>query len=138
MRDAAQTGFNAAEHQRHFGEGFFAALRVDQSRAIWTFAAQTTWGVGIVASNFSIRRVAVNHGVHVARAHAPKKIGFAKRFESLCAIPIRLANQTDSEALLFKGSANNGHAKTGVIYIGIAADNDDVARIPAQHIHLGT
>ena len=54
--------------------------------------------------------VAVNHGVHIARRHPKKQIGLP---------------------LGFQYSADNRHAKTGVVDIGVTGHNDDVAAIPA-------
>jgi len=38
--------------------------------------------------------------------------------------------------LRFQKAAYHRHAKTRVIHIGIAGNDDDVARIPAELIHL--
>jgi hypothetical protein len=49
-------------------------------------AAHIAGGVGVVAADFAVSRLAVNHAVHVARRHAPKQIRLAQRLERLCAL----------------------------------------------------
>ena len=53
-------------------------------------------------------------------------------------MPVRLRDDTDTKALCFKGSPNHGHAKTGMIDVGIAGDDDDVTAVPSQGCHLST
>ena len=134
--NAAQTAFNAAEHNRHVLEGFPAALAVDDRGAVRPPATDVAGRVGIVAADFSVRRVAVDHGVHVARRHTPKQIGLAQSLERFRALPVGLRDDADPETLGFQHAANHRHAKTGVIHIGIARHEDDVATVPTQLIHL--
>ena len=57
------------------------------------------WGVGVVGADFAVRRVAVDHGIHVARGHAPKQVGPAQRLERLGALPVGLGNDAHAKAL---------------------------------------
>ena len=83
-----------------------------------------------------ISRVAVDHRIHVASGHTPKQVGLAEHLERFSTLPFRLRNDADPEALCFKHAANHRHAKTRVINIRIATDDDDVATVPAKHVHL--
>ena len=85
-----------------------------------------------------VRCVAVDHAVHVASCHAPEQVGFAQYLEGLGALPVRLGDDADPKPLTFEHAANHRHAKTRVVDIGIARDDDDVAAVPAQCLHLGT
>ncbi len=136
VRDAAQAAFDAAQDDGHIFECFTAALAVDHGGAVWALAAYITWCVSVVAADFAIRRVAVDHGIHVARRHAEEQIGFAQRFERIGALPIRLSDDAHAKALRLQRAANHRHAKAGVVHIGVARDDDDVAAVPAQRIHL--
>ena len=136
MRNAAQRRFDAAHDDGHIRVGFFAALAVHQATAVWPLAALAAGGVRIVGADFAVRRVTVDHAVHIARGHAVEQIGLAQRLERLGALPIRLGDDADSETLVFQHTANHGHAKAGVVHIRVARDDDDVATVPAQGLHL--
>ena len=43
----------------------------------------------------------------------------------------------DAHFLRIEHAADDGHAKAGVIHIGVAADIDEVALVPATRIHVG-
>lgn len=50
--------------------------------------------------------------------------------------PVRLRDDADAEALGFQQAADDGHAEGRVIDVGITGDDDDVATVPAELIHL--
>ena len=137
MRNAAQRTFDAAEHDRRVLVGLTAALAVDDGRAIGPLAADITGRVGVVAADLAVGRVAVDHGIHVARGHAPEQIGLAQDLERLGALPVRLRNDANAKALRFKHAPDHRHAKTRVIDVGVARHQNDVATVPAQQVHLG-
>ena len=95
------------------------------------------WGVGIVRARFFVGGIAVNHRVHIARSHAEKQIRLTQFAEGIDTGPIGLGNDAYAVALCFIQASNQGHTKTRVIDVGIASDNDDVARIPTQFVHFG-
>jgi hypothetical protein len=95
-------------------------------------------GVGIVAADLAISRVAVDHRIHVARRHAPEQIGLAQGLEGLGAGPVGLGDDAHAKALRLQHAADDRHAEAGVIHIGIARDQNDVAAVPAELIHLRT
>ncbi len=66
VRDAAQARLDAADHDRHVGERLAHALRVDDHAAIGPLAADAVGRVRVVAAHAPVRRVAVDHRVHVA------------------------------------------------------------------------
>ncbi len=136
--DAAQAAFDAAQHNGHIREGFAAALAIDDGGAVGALAAHIARRVGIVAADFAVGRVAVDHAVHVARRHAPKEIGFAQGAKWLGTRPIGLGDDADAKALRLQHAPNHRHAKTGVIDVSVAGDEDDVATVPAQLHHLLT
>ena len=84
-----------------------------------------------------ISRVSVDHAVHIASGNAPKQIGLAQNFERLGALPVGLGNDADPEALRFQHPPDHGHAKARVVNIRVAGNDDDVAAVPAERVHLG-
>ena len=77
MRNAAQRRFNATNDDGHIGVSLTAALAVHQHTAVGSLTTDTTCGVSVITADFSISGVAVDHGIHIARGHAIKQIGFA-------------------------------------------------------------
>ncbi len=135
--DAAQRCLDSAEHDRHIAKRLATALRVHQRAAIRAQAAFIVGRVGVVAADFSVRRVAVDHRIHIAGGDAEKEIRFAQCCKCIAGLPVRLRDNSDAKALRLEQAADNRHAKTRVIDVGIAGDDDDVAAVPAQLIHLG-
>src|SRR5690606_3849446 len=64
--DAAQAALDAAEHDRHVGEGLAAALAVDDGGAVGPGAAGVAGRVGVVAADLPVGGVPVDHRIHVA------------------------------------------------------------------------
>jgi nitroreductase len=137
MRDATQRAFDAAEHDRHVAPGFLAALRVDDGRAVGPLAADVAGRVGVVAANLAVRRVAVDHRIHVAGGHAEEQVRLAQHLEGVGALPVGLRDDADAKALRLQHAADDRHAEARMVDVGIAGDDDDVAAVPAQGIHLG-
>ena len=137
MRDAPQRALDATEHQRYVLERFATTLAVDNGRAVGPLATHVTRRVGIVAANLAVCRVAVDHGVHVARRHAPKQIGLTQHLEGFGALPVRLRNDADPKALRFKHAPNHCHAETRVVHISVTRDQNNIAAVPSQLVHLG-
>jgi len=137
MGDAAQARFDAAQNNRHFRESLTAALRIHHSRAIRALARLGIGSVGIVRTRFAVGRIAINHRIHIASGNAPKEIGLTELLEIFGRFPVRLANHADAKALRFEHAADHGHPETWMIDIGIAGNQNHIAAIPAQLIHLG-
>jgi hypothetical protein len=138
MGDPAQRAFDAAEHDRHVAERFAAALRIDDHRTVGPPSAFATGRVAVVVAKSPVGRVAVDHGVHVAAGDAEEQGRAAERSERLGALPVRLGDDADAEAMRLEQPADDRHAEARVIDIGVAGDEDDIALIPAKRIHFCT
>ena len=138
VRNTAQRTFDAAQHDRHIVVGLAAALAVDNGGAVGALAAHIARGVSIVGADFAIGRIAVDHGVHIARRHAPEQIGFAQHLEGLGTLPVRLGDDAHAKALGLQHAANHCHAKAGVVHIGITRDQNHVTAVPTELVHLRT
>ena len=134
--DAAQGGFDATEHHRDVGVGFLAALAVDQAGAVGALAGDAAGGVGVVGTDLTVGGVAVDHGVHVAGGDPEEQVRLAELHEVVLRAPVGLGDDPHAEALGLQQAADDGHAERRMIDVGIAGDDDDVAGIPAQLIHL--
>jgi len=62
----------------------------------------------------------------------------AERAERLDRRPVRLADDPDAVPLRFQQAADQRHAEARMVDVGVARDQDDVARIPAELVHLRT
>ena len=76
--------------------------------------------IGIVASHPPIRGVAVDHRIHVAAGHAEEQPRRAECGEIRRAVPIRLGDDAHFETLRLEYAADDRHAETRMIYVGIA------------------
>ena len=136
MRNAAQRGFDAAQHDGRGGIGFATALRIDEHGAVRTLSAFAARRVGIVVPQTPVRRVAVHHRVHIAAGDAEEQVGLTQRLEGGGVAPFRLRNDADPEALGLEQPPDDRHAEARVIDVSIARDEDDIAGIPAKRLHF--
>ena len=137
MGDAPQAGLDAADDDRYTGERLARTLRIDDHRAVGPQSALTARRVGIIAADAPIARIAVDHRVHVAGGDAEEEVRLAEHAERVGALPVRLRDDADTEALRLKQAPDDRHAKARMVDVGVAGDDDDVAGIPAERVHLG-
>ena len=137
MRNPPQAGFDTADDDIHSRESFTRTLGIHRDGAVGAFVGFAIGGVGIVGTDLAVGRVAIDHRVHIARSDTKIKIGFAQRAKAIGGEPVRLTDNADLIALRLKQTADQGHAEARVVDVGIAGNQDDVAAVPAEHIHLG-
>ncbi len=138
VRDAPERGLDAAQDNRHVAVGFLAALRVDERTAVRSPATYAAGCVGVVVPHFAVRRVAVDHRIHVAGGDAEEQVRPAQHLEGFFRMPVGLGDDADAKPLRFEQAPDDGHAERRVIDVGVARYDDDVARVPAERVHLGT
>ena len=105
VRDAPQRRLDAADHDRHVLEGFARALRVDDHRAIRPLAADALRRVRIIAAHPPVGGVAIDHRVHVAGGDAEEQVAVAQGAKRLGAVPVRLGDDADAQALRLEHAA---------------------------------
>src|ERR1700722_20765762 len=66
VRDPTQRSLDAANNDGHILEGLSRPLRVYDHGAIGSLATCTIRRVSVVATNATVRRVAVHHRIHVS------------------------------------------------------------------------
>ena len=135
--DTPQAGLDTADHQGHVAIGLPQPLAVDDHCPVGAFVALVAGGVGIVVAPFAVGGVAVDHGVHIAGSDAEKQVGPAQHLEGLGAVPLGLGDDPHPEALGLQQATDHRHAETGVVHVGIAGDDNNVAAVPSQGVHLG-
>jgi hypothetical protein len=136
MRDAPQTRLDAADDDGSVLIGLADALRVDDDAAVRALAPAAARCVSIVAAHPPIGGVAIDHRIHVAAGDAEEQARRTQLLEILGAMPIRLRDDADFEALSLQDPADDRHAEARMIDVGIAGHDDDVALLPAQRGHL--
>ena len=136
MGNASQAGFDAAHYQRNVPVSLPHALAVDDDRAVGTLAALVVGRVGVVVSAFPVCRVAVDHGVHVARSYTEEQVGLAESLERFCAGPIWLGDNAYAEPLGLQYATDHCHPEARVIHVSVSGHQDDVTAVPAQRVHL--
>ena len=137
MGDAAQAGLDRADDHVAAGKGLAATLGIDGHGAVRALVRLGVGRVGVVGADLAVGRVAVDHRIHVAGGDAEEQVGFAQFPEVDRRIPVRLTNDADAETLCFEQAPDQRHAEAGMVDVGIAGDQDDVARIPAELDHFG-
>jgi hypothetical protein len=138
MGDAAQRRFDRADHHWHVGKRFAGALGVDGDGTVGALVRFRVRGVGVVGADLAVGRVTVDHGIHIAGRDAKIQARLAQGAERFGRQPVGLGDDADAVALGFEQAAHEGHAEARVVDIGVAGDEDDVARVPAERVHFGT
>ena len=135
--DAAQACLDAADDDRRARIGLARALGVHGHRAVGALAGLGVGRVGVVGADLAVGRVAVDQRVHVARGDAEVQPRPAQRTEGLGRVPVGLAEDADPKAVRLEQASDERHAEAGMVDIGVAGHQDDVALVPAEHVHLG-
>ena len=117
---------------------FAGTLGVHHKRTVRTLGTVAIRRIGIFRAYLAVGSVTVHHGIHIAGSNTKIQIRLTQGTEGIGRLPVWLADNTNSETMMFQQAAYQGHAKAGVINIGITSDKDNVATIPAQRIHFGT
>jgi len=136
MGGAAQAGLNPAEDHRPLSPRLFAALGINQRRAIRALTGHVIRRISIVMAQLTIGGVAVDHRIHIPGCDAEKEVRFAEAHKVRFAAPVRLGDDTDAKALRFQHAPADRHTEARVIDIGVAGNEDNVAAVPAECIHL--
>ena len=136
VRDAAQRRFDAADHDGHILVGLAGTLRIHDHAAVGARAGDAVRRIGVVAADPAIRGVAIHHRIHVAAGDAEEQVRPAEAHEVAGGMPVGLGDDPDAEALRLEHAADDGHAEARVVHVGVAGDDDDVAGIPAELVHL--
>ncbi len=135
MRDPPQARFDAADDDGHVVVRFARALAYTITLRSGRLPALPP---GVYASSLLTRRSAVYRFTieSMLPAVMPKNSFGRPSLGTRRRLPIRLRDDAYTKSLCFEQPSDDRHAETRVIDVCITRDDDDVARIPAQRVHL--
>ncbi len=136
VRDSPQARLNASCHNRHTRIGLTRPLAVGECCSIWPSSDLPIGGVRIVVPDLPVGGIVVDHGVHVAGRDAEKKPRAAKLAPGLATSPIRLRQDGYAISSRLQQSPDQGVCETGMVNVGITADQHHVDAVPAAALHF--
>ena len=134
MGETPEARFDAADHHRDVAVGLLQTGGVDDSGAVGTCAVAVTRRVGVVATEFSRRGIVRDHGVHGAGRHGEEEARAPEGHERLLRAPVRLGNDAYPKPRRFEEAGQERHPEGGVVYVGVAGDEDHVQFVPAAGV----
>ena len=137
MGDAAQTGLDAPQHDRHAGEGLPGQLGVDHRGVGGPSAGDVVFGKGVLLAQAAAHGVEIDHGVDVARSDADAHPGPAHDLKRSGRTPVGLGHDAYPAAVMLQEPADDGRAERGVIHIAVPRDDENIQFVPAEFIHFG-
>ena len=133
---AAQARLDASDDEGRVLVGAADQVAVDRDRVVGARARDAAGGVGVRVPAVLSDRVMVDHGVHVAGGHKKAQTRLAQDLDACGVAPVGLADDAHAVTVRLEHSGDDGHAKAGVVHIGVSADVDEVALIPAAGLHV--
>ncbi len=137
MGDASERRLNSAEDDGRVGISLARPLCVNDRRAIGPPPALAMGRIGVVVPQSAVGCVAVDHRVHIAAGYAEEEIRLAERRKGLGVAPFGLSDNADAKTLRLEEAPDDRHAEARMVDIGVAGDEDHVAAVPAETLHLG-
>ena len=137
MGQAAQARLDAADDDGDVLKRLADEVAVDRDGTIGTAPLLATRGIGVGVAAVLGHRIVVDHGVHVAGADEKAQAWLAKHRDAGGVGPVGLTDNAHFVAVRVEDAADDGHTKARVVHVGVAADVDKVALVPAACIHVG-
>ena len=134
---AAQACLDAADDDGGVLERLADEVAVDRDGTIGAVPLLATGGIGIGVAAVLCHRIVVDHGVHVAGADQKAQARLAEHRDAGGIGPVGLADDSYLVAVRVEHAADDGHAKARMVHVGVTADVDKVALVPAACIHVG-
>ncbi len=136
MRKTAQGRLDAAQVNGRVREGAARQHGIDGHGAVGAAAALAAGGVGVVRAALLRRRVVRDHGVDIAAVdqHGVARLPHCGKVG--LAVEIGLGQDGDLIARVLQHARDDGRAKGGVVDVGVAGDEQEVAVIPAARLHF--
>lgn len=134
---ATQARLDATDNDGGVLERLADEVAVDRDGSVGTAPLLATGGIGIGVAAVLGHRIVVDHGVHVAGADQKAQARLTEHRDAGGVGPVGLADDAHFVAVRVEDAADDGHTKAGVVHVGVAADVDKVALVPAARIHVG-
>ena len=135
-RDRSRFSRDNAEHEFHARVGFPQTVAVDDCGPVRPQPGFSARAVRVRASLLARRAVVRDHAVDVPGCDPEAKPGLPKLPEVLDAVPPRLGDDPGAEAGVEQHPRDDRGPERGVVDIGVAADDDNVAGLPPERIQL--
>ena len=137
VSEAPQRSLDAAQHHRHIGKQLFQDVRIDDGRIFRPHVVPSVGAVSVLGAQAAVSGVFVDHRVHASRRYAEEKPRTPQLLKvAKVAMPVRLRDNGNAIPLSFQQTPDNGGSKRRMIHIGVAAEQDDVGRIPSAQLHF--
>ena len=136
MRKAAQAGFDAAEVDRHIRERAPRKHGIHGHRAVRPLARLAARGVGVVRAALFGGRVVRDHRVDVAAVDEHRIARTAHLDKVVLIVEIRLAEDRDLVARVLQNARDDRRAERGMVDIGVAGHEQEIAVVPAAIVHI--
>ena len=137
MGQTTQARLDAADDNGGVLERLADEVAVDRDGAVGAVTLLATRGIGVGVAAVLGHRIVVDHGVHVAGADEKAQAWLAKHRDAGGIGPVGLTDNAHFVAVRVEDAADDGHAKARVVHVGVAADVDKVALVPAARVHIG-
>lgn len=137
MGQTAQARLDAADDDGGILKRLADEVTVDRDGTIGAVPLLATRGIGVGVAAVLGHRIVVDHGVHVAGADEKAQARLAEHRDAGGVGPVGLADNAYLVTVCIKDAADDGHAKAGMVHVGVAADVDEVALVPAARVHVG-
>ena len=134
---ATQACLDATDNDGGVLERLADEVAVDRDGTVGAVTLLAAGGIGVGVAAVLGHRIVVDHGVHVAGADQKAQARLAEHRDAGGVGPVGLADDAHLVAVRVEYAADDGHAKAGVVHVGVAADVDEVALVPAARVHIG-
>lgn len=137
MGQTAQARLDAADDDGGILKRLADEVAVDRDGTVGAVTLLAAGGIGVGVAAVLGHRIVVDHGVHVAGADEKAQAWLAKHRDAGRISPVGLADNAHLVTVCIEYAADDGHAKAGMVHVGVAADVDKVALVPAARVHIG-
>lgn len=101
MSEPPQAGLDTADDQRDLWIGFPDHPAIDLYSTIWPQTFLTAGRIGVMPARFFGGSIVIDHGIDIAAANDKSQTRLAKDLKIAQLPPIRLGQDTDTEAFAF-------------------------------------
>ena len=137
MRQSAQRGFDASQHDWHIGEELFEDTGIDDRGIFRTHVVTPIGTIGILRAQATVGCIFVDHRVHTARSDAEEEARAPQFLEvAIVAVPVGLRNDGHPISGSLESSSDDCRPKRGVVDIRITREQDDIEFIPSSEFQL--
>ena len=78
----------------------------------------------------------VYHGVHISGAHEEAETRSSENLDALFVLPVRLGDDPDLVSVGFQHTADDCGTEGRMVHIGVSANIDEIALVPASFFHI--